>query len=105
MFDNFLNGTCAVYLDKDKPDLIKAFYEKIIDNVQGYSFPWGFTMLDYFLSPSSGPYFFRDKGKNRINGGTEKYVNDQNMTICFVEEILTENPVEISETEYIEIFN
>ena len=104
MLEEFFAGKCAVYLDKEKPDLAKAFYDLIEDKVKGCSYPWGFTMIDYFLSKGSGPFFFM-QGR-RINGGTLKYIQESKMITYPVEEILEEdlNVINIREDDIKEMF-
>ena len=105
MIEEFLDGKYAVFLDKTKPKLIGKFYNFIYGRIKGFTYPFGFTMLDYFKSKASGPYFFVEKHGRRINGSSLEWVVNNGFEICYPEDFFEEaTSININENDYLNIF-
>ena len=104
MIDKFLDGKCAVYLDKKYPELIDEFYNSVYDRIQDFEYPFGSTMLDYFKKKVSGPYFFVQKRRRMINGGSLEYVTNSGFEVCYPEDFIDQTEFNIEEDEFEEIF-
>ena len=105
MLEEFLNGRLAVFLDKENPKLIEEFYNLIRDKIECWSYPFCDSILDYLMSPSSGPYHFII-GKT-IDGSGGMYAKKMGIKKCSCEEFIHEvkHPFEITENEQMYLFN